>query len=154
EYQTIMAQNGLIPAKASLVDAMGDDPVAQAAAAAAQNTRIPPATPGWANVESARIMEDLFQSLAQGNDVAAAAAEADQRITEALTEGAEAPGRDAPRPGACRPCPARAESTRWSPPQQRTRRRRPPIPARSAGAPAGRGRAVWPCTATCCSCRP
>lgn len=86
EYQTIMAQNGLIPAKASLVDAMGDDPVAQAAAAAAQNTRIPPATPGWANVESARIMEDLFQSLAQGNDVAAAAAEADQRITEALNE--------------------------------------------------------------------
>lgn len=84
EYQTIMAEHGLIPAKASLVDAMGDDPVAQAAAAAAQNTRIPPATPGWANVESARIMEDLFQQLAQGNDVQAAAAEADQRITEAL----------------------------------------------------------------------
>jgi len=84
EYQTIMAEHGLIPARTSLVSAMGDSPEAEAAAQAATNTRLTPATPAWSNVESDRILEDLFQQLAQGDDVAQAAADADQRITDAL----------------------------------------------------------------------
>lgn len=83
-YQTKMAEAGLIPAKTSLVSAMGDTEVATATAAAATNTKLTPAAPGWANVEADRIMEDLFVNIAQGGDVAALAEAADEKITAAL----------------------------------------------------------------------
>ena len=83
-YQTKMAEAGLIPAKTSLVTAMGDTDVAKATAAAATNTKLTPAAPGWANVEADRIMEDLFVNIAQGGDVAQLAADADGKITAAL----------------------------------------------------------------------
>jgi len=83
-YQTKMAEAGLIPAKTSLVSAMGDTEVARATAAAATNTKLTPAAPGWANVEADRIMEDLFVNLAQGGDVPALAEAADEKITAAL----------------------------------------------------------------------
>jgi N,N'-diacetylchitobiose transport system substrate-binding protein len=83
-YQTMMAEAGLIPAKTSLVSAMGETDVAKATAAAAKNTKLTPAAPGWANVEADRIMEDLFVAIAQGGDVATLAAAADQKITAAL----------------------------------------------------------------------
>jgi N,N'-diacetylchitobiose transport system substrate-binding protein len=83
-YQTKMAAAGLIPAKTSLVSAMGDTDVAKATAAAATNTKLTPAAPGWANVEADKIMEDLFVNIARGGDVASLAAAADAKITEAL----------------------------------------------------------------------
>jgi N,N'-diacetylchitobiose transport system substrate-binding protein len=83
-YQTKMAQAGLIPAKKSLASAMGTDEVAQATAKAASNTRLTPAAPGWANVESDKILEDLFVNIARGGDVASLAAQADEKITAAL----------------------------------------------------------------------
>lgn len=83
-FQTKMAEAGLIPAKTSLVSAMGDTDVAKATAAAATNTKLTPAAPGWANVEADRIMEDLFVNIAQGGDVASLAAAADEKITAAL----------------------------------------------------------------------
>jgi N,N'-diacetylchitobiose transport system substrate-binding protein len=83
-FQTKMAEAGLIPAKTSLVSAMGDTDVAKATAAAATNTKLTPAAPGWANVEADRIMEDLFVNIAQGGDVASLAAAADDKITAAL----------------------------------------------------------------------
>lgn len=83
-YQTKMAQAGLIPAKTSLVSAMGDTDVAKATAAAATNTKLTPAAPGWANVEADKIMEDLFVKIAQGGDVTSLAQQADQKITAAL----------------------------------------------------------------------
>ncbi len=83
-YQTIMAENGLVPAKTSLISAMGEGEVAAATEQAASNTKLTPAAPGWANVESDRILEDLFVKIAQGGDVATLAAEADEKITAAL----------------------------------------------------------------------
>ncbi|HET8616304.1 MAG TPA: extracellular solute-binding protein [Actinomycetales bacterium] len=83
-YQTKMAQAGLIPAKTSLFSALGGDDVAQAIAKAASNTRSTPAAPGWANVESDKILEDLFVNIARGGDVASLAAAADEKITAAL----------------------------------------------------------------------
>lgn len=84
EYQTILAKNGLTPAKVSLASEMGDTPVAQAAAKAAENVKLTPVAPGWSNVESDLIMETLFSEIAQGNDVQAAADTANDKITAAL----------------------------------------------------------------------
>ena len=83
-FQTKMAEAGLVPAKTSLVSAMGTDEVAKATAQAATNTKLTPAAPGWANVESDKIMEDLFVNLAGGGDVASLAKAADEKITAAL----------------------------------------------------------------------
>lgn len=84
EYQTIMAQNNLVPAKTSLISQMPDGPTKAATEAAASNTKLTPAAPGWANVESDKILEDLFVQIAQGGDVASLAAAADEKITAAL----------------------------------------------------------------------
>lgn len=83
-YQTKMAEAGLIPAKTSLFSAMGADDVAKATAQAATNTKLTPAAPGWANVESDKILEDLFVQIAGGGDVTALAAAADKKMTAAL----------------------------------------------------------------------
>jgi N,N'-diacetylchitobiose transport system substrate-binding protein len=83
-YQTKMAQAGLIPAKTSLFSALGTDDVATAISQAASNTKLTPAAPGWANVESDKILEDLFVQIAKGGDVAQLAAAADAKITAAL----------------------------------------------------------------------
>ena len=84
EYQTILAGAGLTPAKTSLADELGDDEFAQATIAAASNARLTPPAAGWAKVEGARILEDLFVEIANGGDVAELAAEADAAMEEQL----------------------------------------------------------------------
>ena len=72
-----------MPAKLSLADTLGDDDeVAQAIAAAAGNAKLTPASPNWADVEAAGILQDLFVKIAQGGDVAALAAAADEEIED------------------------------------------------------------------------
>lgn len=84
EFQTIYGENGLVPAKLSLADTLGTDEVAQAIAAAAGNAKLTPASPKWADVEAAGILQDLFVKIAQGGDVRALAEEADQKIEDIL----------------------------------------------------------------------
>ena len=84
EYQTMLAENGLIPGNRDYADALGDDVYAQAALAAAENAKLTPAAEKWADVEGARILEDFFQEIAGGADPAAAAAKADQLISDTL----------------------------------------------------------------------
>ncbi|MCW2766807.1 MAG: hypothetical protein JWO11_2766 [Nocardioides sp.] len=84
DYQTILAQNGLTPAKSSLTDLLGHDEFAQATIAAASNAKLTPAAPGWATVEGARILEDLFVDIAKGGDVTALAKAADERMNQEL----------------------------------------------------------------------
>lgn len=84
EYQTILAENGLTPAKESLAPLLGDDEFAQATIAAASNAKLTPAAPGWANVEGSRVLEDLFSAIAQGGDVAELAAKADEQMNSQL----------------------------------------------------------------------
>jgi len=84
EFQTIYGENGLVPAKLSLGDTVGTDEVAQAISAAAGNAKLTPASPKWADVEAAGILQDLFVNIAQGGDVAQLAEEADQQIEDIL----------------------------------------------------------------------
>ena len=71
-------------AKLSLADTLGTDEVAQAIASAAGNAKLTPASPKWADVEAAGILQDLFVKIAQGGEVAALAADADQQIEDIL----------------------------------------------------------------------
>ena len=84
DYQTILAENGLTPAKTSLASKLGNDEFAQATIAAASNAKLTPAAPGWATIEGSRVLEDLFVDIAKGGDVAALAAEADAKLNEQL----------------------------------------------------------------------
>ncbi len=84
DYQTILAENGLTPAKESLAPLLGDDEFAAATIEAASNARLTPPAAGWASVEGARILEDLFVAVANGGDPAELAGKADQAITEKL----------------------------------------------------------------------
>ena len=84
EYQTLMAEGGLTPAKVSLASLLGDDEFAQATILAGSNAKLPPAAPAWAQVEGARILEDLFVEIANGGDVPTLAAAADEALAEQL----------------------------------------------------------------------
>ena len=84
EYQTMLAENGLIPGNSQYGDALGNDVYAQAALAAAVGAKLTPPAEKWADVEGARILEDFFQQVASGADLEEAAAEADQLIADTL----------------------------------------------------------------------
>lgn len=84
DYQTILAENGLTPAKTSLASLLGDDEYAEATIAAASNARLTPAAAGWASVEGARILEDLFVAIANDGELENLAADADQAIADQL----------------------------------------------------------------------
>jgi len=84
EYQTIMGNAGLVPALTSLGSTLGDGEVPQAVAAVAANAKLTPASPNWADVEAAGILQDLFVKIATGDDIATAASEADAAIEELL----------------------------------------------------------------------
>ena len=86
EYQAQFASNGVIPALQSELDAVEGSDAAVAQAAAAQNSRFVPTSENWAAVEAANIIPDLLTRIGQGEDIAAAAAEADAEI-EALLNG-------------------------------------------------------------------
>ena len=84
EYQTMLAENGLIPGNSTYADAMGDDVYAQTAVAAALGAKLTPPAEKWADVEGDRILEDFFQKVASGEDLEEAAAEADQLLADTL----------------------------------------------------------------------
>ncbi|MEI5674432.1 MULTISPECIES: extracellular solute-binding protein [Nocardioides] len=84
DYQTILAENGLTPAKTSLATLLGDDEYAAATIAAASNAKLTPAASGWAKVEGARVLEDLFVDLAKGGDPAELAQAADEQMDAQL----------------------------------------------------------------------
>ena len=84
DYQGLLAEAGLTPAKESLSSLLGDDEFAQATVAAASNAKLTPASAGWAQVEGSRVLEDLFVEIAKGGDVAELAATADEAISAQL----------------------------------------------------------------------
>src|SRR4029453_15692614 len=84
EFQTIYGENGLVPAKLSLADTLGTDEVAQAIAAAAGNAKLTPASPKWADVEAAGILQALFVNVARGGDAKGLPEAADEEIEAIL----------------------------------------------------------------------
>ncbi|WP_066040997.1 extracellular solute-binding protein [Herbiconiux solani] len=80
EYQTILGENGLVPAKISLASTLGTDEVAKAIGEAAANAKLTPASPRWADVEASGALQDFFVGIAQGGDVQQLATALDQKI--------------------------------------------------------------------------
>ncbi|GAA3896896.1 extracellular solute-binding protein [Microbacterium invictum] len=85
-YQSILAENGLIPALKSFASHLPDDEITQAAATATAASKSVPASPNWAEVESSLVIPDALVKIAQGNDVAPIAEELDKQI-EAILNG-------------------------------------------------------------------
>jgi N,N'-diacetylchitobiose transport system substrate-binding protein len=92
-FQTAYGENGLIPARKSLLDsvtaAADAAPVVQAAAeaqaeAAGGNTRFVPASEFWAEVEGQQILHDMGTAISSGADVQEEADRADAAIEEIL----------------------------------------------------------------------
>lgn len=84
DYQKMLAENGLGPANSAFTDLMGDDEFAEAAISAASNAKLTPASPEWAAVETASVMEEAFGRIAGGEDVATVAEETDAQLGEML----------------------------------------------------------------------
>ena len=83
-YQTQFAQAGTIPALKSLLGQVSGDEAAKAQAVAALNSRFVPSSENWAGVEASTVLPDMLVAIAQGGDVQAAAAQADEAITSQL----------------------------------------------------------------------
>jgi N,N'-diacetylchitobiose transport system substrate-binding protein len=86
EYQEILAGAGLVPALTSLGDkvAAATPELATVIAAAAADAKLTPASPKWADVEAARVLQDFFVQLANGGDAAALAKDVDTKIEDIL----------------------------------------------------------------------
>jgi N,N'-diacetylchitobiose transport system substrate-binding protein len=83
-FQEQFAASGTIPAlKSELAQVAGSD-AAVAQATAAENSRFVPTSEKWAGVEAANILPDMLTEIAQGGDIAAAAAAADAAIEDLL----------------------------------------------------------------------
>jgi N,N'-diacetylchitobiose transport system substrate-binding protein len=84
EYQRQFAAAGVIPAlKSELGNVTGSD-AAIAQATAAQNSRFVPTSENWAGVEASLVLQDMLTEIAQGGDIASAAATADAAIESQL----------------------------------------------------------------------
>jgi N,N'-diacetylchitobiose transport system substrate-binding protein len=79
-YQAQFAEAGTIPALKSELDAVAGSDAAVAQATAAQNSRFVPTSENWAAVEAANVLPDMLTRIAQGDDIAGAAASADEAI--------------------------------------------------------------------------
>jgi N,N'-diacetylchitobiose transport system substrate-binding protein len=84
EYQTMLAENGLGPANSDFTEVMTGDKFGQTLVETAATSKLTPAAPGWAAIEGAFVYEELFQKIAEGGDVAALAAEYDEKLTPML----------------------------------------------------------------------
>jgi len=84
EYQTLLGENGLGPANLEYASSLGDDQFATALIESAAGSKLTPAAPGWAAVESSLLLEEFFGKVNGGGDIEALAAEYDEKIDELL----------------------------------------------------------------------
>ncbi|GIL35411.1 extracellular solute-binding protein [Phycicoccus sp. DTK01] len=84
EYQQMLGKAGLGPANADYVSSLGDDEFAKALVDSASNSKLTPAAPGWAAVESAQVLEEFFGKIRDTDDLAGLAAQYDAKITPML----------------------------------------------------------------------
>ncbi|MFV0308796.1 MAG: extracellular solute-binding protein [Desertimonas sp.] len=83
-YQRQFAEAGVIPARRSELDHVEGSEAAVAQATAAANSRFVPTSENWAGVEAANILPDMLVAIAQGSDIAEAAAQADAALESQL----------------------------------------------------------------------
>lgn len=84
EYQQMLGKNGLGPANSDYTSSLGDDQFAKALIESASNSKLTPAAPGWATVEASGKLEEFFQKVAEGGDVATLAKQYDDILTPML----------------------------------------------------------------------
>ena len=84
EYQQMLGKAGLGPANSDYVSSLGTDQFAKALIDSASNSKLTPAAPGWAAVESKMILEEFFGKIRDAADLKALAAEYDAKITPIL----------------------------------------------------------------------
>ena len=84
EYQQMLGKAGLGPANSDYVSSLGDDQFAKALIESASNSKLTPAAPGWATVESKLVMEEFFSKIRDASDLTALAREYDAKITPLL----------------------------------------------------------------------
>jgi N,N'-diacetylchitobiose transport system substrate-binding protein len=76
---------GLFPAKTSLFEKVDQSTsIGKAAAEAAANAKLTPASPKWADVESKMLLQNAFSKIASGEDVKTVAEQLDADIEEIL----------------------------------------------------------------------
>ncbi len=156
EYQTILAETGLTPAKTSLASAARRRRVRRGHDRRRPPTPSSPRPRRLGERRGRRILEDLFVGIANGGDVAELAAEADEKIDGSSSTSDRTvdrtparPGRATRRPGRARrtsparPAPERGGThvhARWLRTPSTGRRQRSRRRAPLAGAPALRAR--------------
>jgi N,N'-diacetylchitobiose transport system substrate-binding protein len=84
EYQKMLGKAGLGPANSDYVSSLGEDQFAKATIESASNSKLTPAAPGWATVESKNLMEEFFSKIRDAQDLTALAKEYDGKITPLL----------------------------------------------------------------------
>jgi N,N'-diacetylchitobiose transport system substrate-binding protein len=86
EYQGMLAEAGLVPAKTSLGDqvAAATPELATIIAEAAAHAKLTPASPLWADVEAQGVIQDFFVNVANGGDLETLATELDTQIESIL----------------------------------------------------------------------
>ena len=84
EYQQMLGKAGLGPANSDYVSSLGTDQFAKALIESASNSKLTPAAPGWAAVESKMILEEFFGKIRDASNLQALAAEYDAKITPIL----------------------------------------------------------------------
>jgi len=88
DYQTLLAENGLGPANTDFgsvyVDSAADPAIAEISLVTAAASKLTPAAPGWTSVEEQQLLEQYFQAVAEGGDVASLAAEYDDKINAVI----------------------------------------------------------------------
>lgn len=84
EYQQELGGAGLGPANSEYVSSLGTDQFAKALIDSASNSKLTPAAPGWAAVESSMVMEEFFGKIRDSSDLAALAKQYDDKLTPML----------------------------------------------------------------------
>lgn len=84
EYQQMLGKNGLGPANTDYVSSLGTDQFAKALTESALNAKLTPAAPGWAALENSKKLEEFFQKISQGADIASTAKAFDDAATPIL----------------------------------------------------------------------
>lgn len=65
----MLGEKGLGPANSKYANSLGDDQFAQALIESASNSKLTPAAPGWAAIESKNIMEEFFSKIRDAADL-------------------------------------------------------------------------------------
>jgi N,N'-diacetylchitobiose transport system substrate-binding protein len=83
-YQELLGKNGLGPANSKYVSSLGSDEFAKALISSASNSKLTPAAPGWASVESSSVLEEFFSKIKDSTDLPALAKQYNAKLNPLL----------------------------------------------------------------------